>query len=386
MVCLVIDIALQSWAADCIRASARAMRFPWQGEFGRSNDMRLTRHPKHAAAVAASTIVLVAASMAQPALCAGVEEFYRGKSISLIIGYSVGGGYDLYGRLLARHLGKYLPGRPNIVPQNLTGAGSLRAANFLYAAAVKDGTVIGTFGRTIVTTPLLMPANAQFDATRFTWLGSITNEVSTCVTWHTSPVKSWTDSLQTAITMGGEGTGADPDVYALLYKHVFGTKWRLVTGYQGTNDTTLAMERGEVDGLCGLSWNTLKTRHLQWLQEKKINIIIQAALQKQPELAGVPLALDLTEDADRIRILKLFLTTQEMARPFAAPPDIPVDRKAALISAFDQTMQDPDFLADAGKLNMDVSPLDSRHMDRLLAELYATPRDLVDRAAQAVAR
>ena len=148
--------------------------------------------------------------------------------------------------------------------------------------------MFGTFGRTIATTPLLMPASAQFDPIRFSWLGSMTNEVSLCVTWHTSPVKDWKGSLEKPITMGGEGSGADPDVYALLYKNVFGAKWRLVSGYPGTNDTMLAMERGEVDGLCGMSWGTLRSRHLQWLNDKLVNVIVQAGLKKQPELAGVP--------------------------------------------------------------------------------------------------
>jgi tripartite-type tricarboxylate transporter receptor subunit TctC len=320
------------------------------------------------------------------AQAAGVEDFYKGKTVSLIIGYSAGGGYDLYGRLVARYISKYIPGRPTIVPQNLTGAGSLRAASFLYAAAPKDGTVFGTFGRTIATTPLLAPTSAPLDATRLTWLGSVTNEVSMCVTWHTSPVKVWQDALDKPITMGGEGTGADPDVYALLYKNVFGAKWKLVTGYHGTNDGMLAMERGEVDGLCGLSWSTLKSRHMQWLTDKKINIINQAALKKQPELPDVPLAMDLTQDREKLQILKLFLVTQEIARPFAAPPDIPADRKAALIAAFEQTMTDPEFLAEAQKLSMDVNPLGAQAVSDLIAELYATPKPLVEKAAQAMAK
>jgi tripartite-type tricarboxylate transporter receptor subunit TctC len=338
-------------------------------------------HPAFALAIA-----LIASLISQPALSAGVEEFYKGRTISLVIGYSVGGGYDLYARLLARHMGQYIPGHPTIVPQNLTGAGSLRAASFLYSAAPKDGSVFGTFGRTIATTPLLMPASAQFDPTRFSWLGSMTNEVSLCVTWHTSPVKDWKDSLEKPITMGGEGSGADPDVYALLYKNVFGSKWRLVSGYPGTNDTMLAMERGEVDGLCGLSWSTLKSRHLQWFNDKLVNVIVQAGLKKQPELAGVPLALDLTADPEKLQILKLLLTTQEMARPFAAPPDIPPDRKSALISAFERATHDPELLAEADKLNVDINPLAAETMDRLLADLYATPKHLVEKAAQAVAR
>jgi tripartite-type tricarboxylate transporter receptor subunit TctC len=330
--------------------------------------------------------VLATAVVTSPALATGVEEFYKGRTVSLVIGYSVGGGYDLYGRLLARHIAKYIPGRPTIVPQNLTGAGSLRAANYLYSAAPRDGSVFGTFGRTIATTPLLMPSNVPFDATKLTWLGSITNEVSTCVTWHSSAVKRWQDSLETAITMGGEGTGADPDVYALLYKNVFGAKWKLITGYHGTTDTILAMERGEVDGLCGLSWSTLKSRHQQLISNKSINIIVQAALKKEPELAQVPLATELTRDSEQLQILKLFLSTQEMARPFAAPPDIPADRKMALISAFEQTMRDPEFLAEAKKQSMDVNPLGASSIERLIGELYATPKQVVDRAALAMTK
>jgi len=325
-------------------------------------------------------------AVAQPGRAQSVEEFYKGKTLNLIIGYSVGGGYDLYGRLLARHIGKHIPGRPAIVPQNMTGAGSLRAAQYIYSVAPRDGTTFGTFGRTIATTPLLTPASAQFDGTKFTWLGSVTNEVSTCVTWHTSPVKAWSDILTKEVAMGGEGPGADPDVYALLYKNVFGAKVKLVTGYHGTNDTTLAMERGEVDGLCGLSWSTLKARHLQWMNEKKINIIIQAALKKQPELAAVPLASELTQDPESLQILRLFLASQETARPFAAPPDLPADRKAALLAAFDTTMRDPEFLAEATKLNMDVNPLNAKGVDDILAELYATPKAVLEKAAAAISK
>jgi tripartite-type tricarboxylate transporter receptor subunit TctC len=231
-----------------------------------------------------------------------------------------------------------------------------------------------------------MPGSAQFDGTKFTWLGSVTNEVSICVTWHASPVKDWKDALDKPITMGGEGSGADPDVYALLYKNVFGAKWKLVTGYHGTNDTVLAMERGEVDGLCGLSWSTLKARHMQLFTDKKINPIIQAAFKKQPELANVPLASELTTNPEQLQILKLLLATQEIARPFAAPPDIPAERRAALVAAFDKTVQDPEFLAEAQKLGMEVNPMPAQTMAQLIAELYATPRALVEKAALAMTK
>jgi tripartite-type tricarboxylate transporter receptor subunit TctC len=336
--------------------------------------------------VCGSACTIALASAATSVGAAGVEDFYKGKTVSMLIGYSVGGGYDLYGRLVARHLSKHIPGKPTIIPQNLTGAGSMRAAAFLYTAAPKDGSVIATFGRTIATAPLLMPTSTPFDATKVNWLGSVTNEVSLCLTWSTSPVKTWQDALDKPITMGGEGAGADPDVYTLIYKNVFGAKWKLVTGYHGTNDIMLAMERGEVDGLCGVSWSTLKSRHPEWLPENKINIINQAALKKQPELPDVPLALDMTEDPEKLQMLKLFLDSQEMARPFAAPPGIPADRKAALITAFDQTMRDPEFLSEAQKQSMDVNPLNAKTMDELVAELYATPKAVVEKAAQAMAK
>jgi tripartite-type tricarboxylate transporter receptor subunit TctC len=329
-------------------------------------------------------LALAVTFLASSAGADSVEDFYKGKTLNLVIGYSVGGGYDLYARQLARHIGKYIPGRPTIIPQNMTGAGSLRAASYLYSAAPKDGTVFGTFGRTMATQPLL--STAPFDGTQFTWLGSVTNDVSTCITWHTSAVRTWSDMLEKPVTFGGEGPGADPDIFALLYKNVFGAKVKLVTGYHGTNDTTLAMERGEVDGLCGLSWSTLKSRHMQWIKEKKINIVVQAAFKKEPELGDVPLITEVTKTPEQRQILKLILSSQEMARPFAAPPGIPADRKAALLAAFEQTMKDPEFLSEAQKLNLDVNPVSAKAIDDLLAELYATPKDVLEKAAQAIAK
>ena len=314
-----------------------------------------------------------------------VEDFYKGKSINLLIGFSVGGGYDLYARHLARHIGKHIPGKPNILPQNMAGAGSLRAAAFLYSAAPKDGTSIGTFSRTTGINPLL-ESGATFDGTKFTWLGSVTDDTSLCVTWHTSPVKTWKDMVEKPVTLGGQGPSSEPDIFARLYKNVFGAPIKLVAGYPGTNEITLAMERGEVDGLCGLSWSTIKGRHSAWLRDKKINLIVQAAFRKEQEISDVPLIMDQTKDAEKIQILKLILAAQEMARPFAAPPDIPADRKAALIAAFDATMKDPEFLAEAKKLNMDVNPVTAGALDKLLAELYATPKDVVKKASEAITK
>jgi tripartite-type tricarboxylate transporter receptor subunit TctC len=322
--------------------------------------------------------IVVAASSAR---AESVEDFYRGKNVTLVIGYSVGGGYDLYGRLVARHIGKYIPGQPTIVPQNREGAGSMRAALYIYGAAPKDGTVIGTFSRSMAVAPLLN--EAPFDASKFTWLGSVSTDVNVCMTWHTSAVRTFDDMLTTPFKMGGLGAGADPDIFALMFKNVFGAKLQLVSGYPGTNDVALAMERGEVDGMCGLSWSTVKTRHGDWLAGKKVNIPVQAGLHRESDIANVPGVMDLAKSPEQTQIVRLLLASQEMARPFVAPPGIPDDRRRALVEAFDKTVRDPEFLADAAKMKADVDPVSASAIESLLTEVYKTPKDVVAKAAKA---
>jgi tripartite-type tricarboxylate transporter receptor subunit TctC len=354
-------------------------------DFARGEGAKRRAQPNRilASVLLAAGIGFMLLNSAQPADAAGVEDFYKGRNVSIIIGYSVGGGYDTYGRLLSRYLGDHIPGRPNVVPQNMPGAGSIKAANYIYGVAPKDGTAIATFGRTIPVTPLLAASGAAFDGTKFTWLGSISKDTSLCVTWGKSEVKTWDDFLAKPSTLGGEGAGADPDVFAHLYKNVFGAKSRLVTGYPGTSDVALAMERGEIDGFCGLSWSTLKSRHPDWLNNKSINIIVQAGLKKEPALPDVPLAIDLAKNQEQLQIVKLVLVSQEMARPFAAPPGLPADRRSALIAAFDQTMKDRNFLAEARTQNLDIDPVSATDIDALLAEVYATPKNVTDKAAKA---
>ena len=320
--------------------------------------------------------------LAGVACAAGVEDFYKGRNVTLVIGYSVGGGYDAYARLLGRYFGKHIPGNPAIIPEQMTGAGSLRSANFIYSVAAKDGSVFGTFSRSMGISPLV--DKAEFDSRKFTWLGSVTDDNTICVTWNTSPIKNWDDFLNKPSKFGGEGAGSDPDIWTLLYKNVFGAKAQLVSGYPGTNDTVLAMERGEIDGLCGISWSTIKSRHPEWLTSHSVNIIVQAALKKEPEISSVPLATELTKTPEQLQIIKLLLVSQAMARPFAAPPDIPADRKAALLAAFDATMKDADFLAEAQKLNFDVRPVSATAIDAMLAEVYQTPKDVIARATKAI--
>jgi tripartite-type tricarboxylate transporter receptor subunit TctC len=335
--------------------------------------------------IAYGTVFVSALVLATPLHAQNVEEFYSGKTITLSIGFTPAGGYDLYGRLVARHLGKHIPGKPNIIAQNMPGAGSMRAAQHLYSIAPKDGTALATFGRQMGITPLLNPA-AQYDGTKFNWLGSVTNEVSTCVSWNTSPVKDWNGLLKNPVTFAGDGPGADPDVFANLYNNVFNTKIKIIAGYRGTNPMILAMERGEVDGFCGLSWSTVKSRHMDWFKNKTMNVLVQAALQKEADIPDVPLALDLATTEEQRQVLKVFLYGQEMARPFAAPPGIPADRKAALIAAFEKMLKDPEFLAEIKKLNVDLNPISSDAIDKMLKELYATPKHVLERAAQAATK
>jgi tripartite-type tricarboxylate transporter receptor subunit TctC len=324
------------------------------------------------------------AALGSSARAQSVEAFYKGHPVNLVIGFSSGGGYDLYARHLAHYMGRHIPGHPTIITQNMSGAGSLRAANYLFTLAPKDGSTFGTFSRTTGINTLL-GSGATFDGTKFTWLGSVTDDTSTCVTWHTSKVKTWDDLLKYDVVFGGQGPSSEPDIFARLYKNLFGARIKLVAGYPGTNEITLAMERGEVDGLCGLSWSTIKTRHAKWLADKKMNIIVQSSLKKNPELGDVPLVMDQTKDREKLQILKLILAAQEMARPFAAPPGIPADRKAALVSAFEATMKDKDYLAEADRLKIEVNPVSAKSLNDLLAELYATPKDVLKKAAAAIA-
>jgi tripartite-type tricarboxylate transporter receptor subunit TctC len=331
-------------------------------------------------------LMLALAAGRTPALADPVEDFYRGRTITLIVGYTVGGGYDVYARVLARHMSRHIPGNPSIVPQNLAGAGSLRSANYLYNAAPKDGTAIGTFGRGMAMEPLIGTSSTQFDATRFGWLGSGTSEVSICVTWRDSPVKTWADMLSKNFTVGGEGSGADPDIYAIVVRNVFGVKLRLVAGYPGSAEVALAIERREVDGRCGWSWSSLRLQRPDWIRDKQVNIPVQLSLEKSPELPDVPLIMDFATTERQRQILRLVFSRQTMARPFVAPPGIPEDRKQALRAAFDKTMADPEFLAEAKARGLDVNPVSGADIDRLIRELYQTPADVVAEVRATIAQ
>jgi tripartite-type tricarboxylate transporter receptor subunit TctC len=359
------------------------------GRAGR-RDMKAWSAKRTEAARVLMIILMILAALAGlgagPGLAAdSVEAFYKGKTMQLLIGFGPGGGYDLYGRTVARHLGRFIPGNPTVVPQNMAGAGSVRAASSLYNAAPKDGTVIGTFSRGIIVDTLLGANKGQFEAQSFGWLGSVTNEVSVCGFSRRSGIATWDDMLTKDATVGSSGTADDLGVYANVLRSVFNAKLRLISGYPGTADVLLAIERGELGGLCGWSWSSLKSRSRKLYESGEILVPVQLGLTPHEDLPNVPLITTLTHDPKKEAVLKLIFSRQTLARPFAAPPGIPPERLRALRDAFDATMRDKDFLAEAQRLDLEVRPVSGAEIDALVADLSKTPAEIRKLATEASA-
>jgi tripartite-type tricarboxylate transporter receptor subunit TctC len=317
--------------------------------------------------VAAASLVVVPATMAS---AQSPAEFYKGKNVDLMVGYSAGGGYDVYARMLARYIGKHIPGNPTVVVKNLDGAGSLRLANALYHQLPKDGTVFGTVARGAAFDPLLGNKAAQFDASKFSWIGSANDEVSVCVAWHTSGITKIEDTFDKELVVGGTGPSADTDQFPRIVNGVLGTKMKIVTGYPGGNDVSLAMERGEVQGRCGWSWSSVISTRKDWYDSKKINVLVQMSLAKHPDLPNVPLVLDLAKTPEQKQILTLVFARQALGRPFLAPPGVPADRLAALRKAFMDTMKDPEFIAEADKAKLEITPIDGEKVQQIVVDAY----------------
>jgi tripartite-type tricarboxylate transporter receptor subunit TctC len=327
--------------------------------------------------------IAIAAVAATP--MAAQTDFYAGKSIQLLIGFSAGGGYDAYGRTLARHMGRHLPGNPRLVPQNMPGAGSLKAVNYLYNVAPKDGTAIAGFAPGVVVEPLLgRSEGVQFEAPRFTWLGSISQEVSVCAFVRAAGIRSWRDMQTKSYVIGASGGGAESDVFPNVLRKLFNLPLKIVTGYPGGSEIILAMERHEVDGRCGWSWTSLLSRNKALLDTNAIDLTLQIGLTKDKALPHVPLIMELTDDPLKQAALKLIVSRQSIARPFAAPPGVPEARARLLRQAFEATMNDPEFLDEAKNLNLDVAPVSGAEVEALLKDIYASPREVVKLATELV--
>jgi len=329
-------------------------------------------------------LALLALSLAAPAFAQDdVAAFYKGKTVRIIVGVGVGSGYDINARLLARHFSAHIPGNPTVIVQNQPGAGSLTMTNALYNNGPFDGTAIGASFNGTPTTPLLQPQGVRFDATRLVYVGSTNRETQALYVWHTAPVQKLEDVKTTETVMGAQAPGSTQYDYPVLLNHMFGFKFKVITGYESTPKIHLAMERGEVQGTIA-NWSTLKAIGSQWLAEKKVRIISQWALAKNPEIGDVPLILDLAKnEADRQAIL-LAIARLEYGRPFFLPPGVPADRVTALRRAFDATMKDPAFLEEAKKTKIDIDPLAGEEVQKLVGQVSQTPADIVTRVRTAM--
>ncbi|HYM18361.1 MAG TPA: hypothetical protein VEU06_07355 [Micropepsaceae bacterium] len=308
-------------------------------------------------------------------------EFYRGKTLSIYVGSTTGGSYDFYARLLSRHIARHLPGNPRTVVVDMDGAGGLRFANYLYNGAPKDGTVIGTLNRGALFEPLLGDAAAaKFETGRFTWIGSMSDEVSTCVVWKRTGITTFDEFRTRPLTVGGTGGGADTNQFPKVLNGVLGAKLKLVSGYAGGNEIDLAMERGEVDARCGWSWASVLTAGKQWLDNGSIRVIVQLALKGHTDLKNVPLVMDFAKTEEQRAILKLIFARNAFAYPFLAPPGLPVERSEALRKAFDDTMSDPALLAEAKSASLEIAPMKGNEVKKLIGEIYDTPKDVVAKA------
>jgi tripartite-type tricarboxylate transporter receptor subunit TctC len=332
------------------------------------------------AALGAALALPVAAVHAQDA----VADFYKGKTVTMVIGLSPGGGYDIYARFIGRFLVRHIPGQPSFVPRNMTGAGGLVAANHLYNVAPKDGSVLGAPQRGVPFEPLTGSADskAQFDPLKFEWIGSANSETSVAVAWHTTGITSYKDLLTKEIVFAGTGAGTESVVMPYVMANLLGFKVKVIAGYPGGSEMDLAMERGEVGGRGTYSWSSFVAKRMEWLRDKQVVILYQQALEKHADLPNVPLVLDLAKNDDDRKILELEMIPLLFGRPYMAPPGTPKDRVTALRKAFDETMKDPEFIAEANKAKLEIEPVTGQQLDDLLKKAYATPKVLVEKLAE----
>lgn len=329
---------------------------------------------------AVAALLLAAAWPAAPH-AQTVEEFYRGRSITMLVGSGAGGGYDTYARIFARHMSQHIPGNPAIIAKNMPAAAGLAAASTLYTTADKDGSTIAAFTNGAAMEPLFGNPGARYDAQKFSWLGSIGKLQNVCATWHQSPVTTIEGARAREVIVAAAGATSNTAIVPKALNALIGTKFKVIAGYDTGAGLTLAVERGEAEGICGLSWSTIKASRPHWINDKLLNVIVQMGLQKLSELPHVPSALDLVTDPQNKQVLKLILIRQEAGRPFAAPPGVPADRLAALRRAFEATLEDAEFRADADKAQLEIEPLTAGEIAALLATAYGAPEAIVRKAA-----
>jgi tripartite-type tricarboxylate transporter receptor subunit TctC len=331
--------------------------------------------------VAAATLAALAAAPAHAA------DYYAGKTIELVVGGDAGGGYDIYARTLARHLNRHIAGTPSIIVKNMPGAGSTRAGIYMSSVAPKDGTSIAALMPGAIIGPLLdEKPNLQFDPTKVIYVGTADSGVRVCTTFQNSKIKSFADAQKAKTIVGASAAGGATRDYAFLHNKTAGTRFDVVSGYQGTVDIALAMERGEVDGLCGWDWSSVKSQKSDWVRDKKLNILVQVSLTPLAELSdlGIPHIWTFVPNADDRRVAELVISQQVFQRSYVLPPGTRAESVDMLRKAFDATMSDPQFLADAEKMKVSITPLGGAEVQEVIRKLYTTPKDFVERAKTAI--
>jgi len=318
-----------------------------------------------AALTYAATVAALMLGTSAGARATEPDAFYKGKTVSIYIGFAAGGSYDYFGRLLARHIGKHLPGNPTVIAEGMPGAGSFTAANYLYARAARDGTVLGIVSQTLAIEEALGTPSVQYKASKFNWIGRATSVNEVSFTFHTSSTKTIQDAMARETTMASTGVGSPSESYLKLLNNVAATKFKLVGPYPASNDSMLAMERGEVDGAF-TSYNTLKVAHQDWLRDKKINILVQYG-DHSTELPDVPFAVELAKTNEDRTLMAFYVSSEQIGRAFLAPPEIPPDRVMTLRKAYDETMQDPQFLSEIEKSRSEFNPLPGEKLQQLVA-------------------
>jgi len=340
----------------------------------------MSNHPIAFTLPAALLAVFMAVGPAAAQAPAGV---FAGKTVNIIIGFGTGGGYDLWARVVARHIGRHLPGNPTVTPQNMEGAGSYRAANFIYNVAPRDGTSIALIARDAPLGPLIGAPGAQFDATKLSWLGTPAIETNVCIAYHTAAVKTFRDLLEQQLVVGDTGPGTGTRSYPKALNDILGTRFRIVGVYPSSADVFLAMERGEVQGICE-SLDSIKVRRPDWIPTKTISILFQGGTKPSPELKDVPSVVDLaTNEADR-QAIEFLYAGSDVGRPFLAPPGLAPEVLKMLRDAFNATMTDPEFLDDARRQKLDVEPEDGEHVAAIVRRIYATPKPIVDKIGELI--
>ena len=331
--------------------------------------------------IAAVALLAPLAASADP-----IEDFYKGKQIRLIMGFDTGGGDDAYGRLLARHMPKYIPGEPLIIPQNMPSAGSLTAANTIYNTSPRDGTVFGMTHRFVPLMPLLNVKGPQFDPLKFTYIGSMNREIGLCIAMKSAGFKSMDDMKTREFVAGTTGAGAELTNFYATISNMLGVKIRVIKGYKSSSEVNLAMEKGEIQGRCGASYSSIKTAKPDFLTEHKVDLLLQLGLRKDPELPDVPLLGDLVKTPEDRTALTLLLGPSDMGRPFMAPPALPEDRTTALRTAFDRALKDADLIKEAAAQRLDVSLVSGAEMQERIAAFYKAPEAVVARTRELVAQ